>query len=274
MASPQIENGYTKIANEIFDALCKIRISGEARQVFDVIIRKTYGFNKTKDKIAMSIFSDLTGIPRSHCSRAVKKLEAMNLITVDRIRNISVYSVQKDYDNWLVLPKKVTLLTVTENGNEVLPILDVGVTENGNETVTENGNNKRKKETIQKKRKKLKSLFEADSCELRLSKLLYNLILKRNPKQKKPDFQSWAENIDLMIRLDNRTEQEIEDVIRWSQGNTFWRNNILSTDKLRKQFDALYLKAKDGTGTHQVSTGASDQDLAKIVAKRFERKRQ
>ena len=46
MANPQKENGYTSIANDIVEALAGIRIPGEARQCLDVILRKTYGWNK------------------------------------------------------------------------------------------------------------------------------------------------------------------------------------------------------------------------------------
>lgn len=46
MAEPQKENGYTPIANEIMDALCRIRIPGEERQVLDCISGKhTAGIN-------------------------------------------------------------------------------------------------------------------------------------------------------------------------------------------------------------------------------------
>ena len=45
-----------------------------------------------------------------------------------------------------------------------------------------------------------------------------------------------------MIRLDNRSAARIEEVLRWSQSDPFWQNNILSTEKLRKQFDQLELK--------------------------------
>ena len=38
MANPQTENGYTKIANEIMEALAHIRIPGEAMQVLLVIL--------------------------------------------------------------------------------------------------------------------------------------------------------------------------------------------------------------------------------------------
>jgi len=38
MASPQLENGYTRIANELMEALARIRIPGEARQVKESLI--------------------------------------------------------------------------------------------------------------------------------------------------------------------------------------------------------------------------------------------
>ena len=60
MANPQKENGYTAIANEIMEALCRHRIPGEDRQVLDVIFRKTYGFNKIEDYISLSQFVDMT----------------------------------------------------------------------------------------------------------------------------------------------------------------------------------------------------------------------
>jgi hypothetical protein len=38
-----------------------------------------------------------------------------------------------------------------------------------------------------------------------------------NPKVKEPNFTSWAKHIDLMIRIDKRTPEEIEKMIIWSQ---------------------------------------------------------
>jgi hypothetical protein len=46
-----------------------------------------------------------------------------------------------------------------------------------------------------------------------------------------------------MLRLDQRTEEQIEILIDWSQADPFWRGNILSMSKLREQFDALVLKS-------------------------------
>jgi len=88
--------------------------------------------------------------------------------------------------------------------------------------------------------------FSPQSPESFLSELLLSLILKRRPSLKSPNLQVWAKNIDLMIRCDNRSPEEIERVIRWVQADPFWQNNILSTDKLRKKFDQLALKMNQG----------------------------
>ncbi len=80
MANPQKENGYTPIANEIMEALARTRIPGEARQVLDVIIRKTYGFNKPDDLISLSQFVKSTGLKRPNVVRAIQKLLQMNII--------------------------------------------------------------------------------------------------------------------------------------------------------------------------------------------------
>lgn len=89
-----------------------------------------------------------------------------------------------------------------------------------------------------------KEPFLSDSIEIRLSRLLFSKIRERNQKQKEPNFQSWGNEIDKMLRVDKRSSEEIEAIILWSQADDFWQNNILSTSKLRKQFDSLLLKSK------------------------------
>jgi hypothetical protein len=110
--------------------------------------------------------------------------------------------------------------------------------------------NKNSKELKNSRIKEISSkLFADDSTELKLSKLLFSLIQKRNHNHKQPDLQKWANDIDLMLRIDKRNPSEIEKVINWCQHDNFWKNNILSTQKLRKQFDKLILimEADDAT---------------------------
>lgn len=109
MASPQKENGYTAIANEILDALCRTRISGEARQVLDVILRKTYGYNKKADHISLSQFVEATGIHKPEVCRALHKLEEMNIIAKSEGGVANRYVFVKNYESWKPLAKKQTL---------------------------------------------------------------------------------------------------------------------------------------------------------------------
>jgi len=87
-----------------------------------------------------------------------------------------------------------------------------------------------------------KKSFSSDSAEVRLSQLLLDLIRQRNPEHKSPDIEAWAKHVDLMIRLDRRHPEKIEQVIRWSQADAFWSKNILSPAKLREKFDQLVLQ--------------------------------
>lgn len=96
------------------------------------------------------------------------------------------------------------------------------------------------------KRSKVKqskdNIYSPTSEEFRLAKLLLDLILERKPDFKKPNLQDWAVHLDRIIHSDGRAPVAIEAVIRWCQQEDFWQNNILSTGKLRKQFDQLEMK--------------------------------
>ena len=97
-----------------------------------------------------------------------------------------------------------------------------------------------------------KEMFAEDSDEVRLSLLLVELIKGRSATFKKYDVQTWASHVDKMLRIDGRTPEAVEAVIRWCQGDDFWCNNILSTSKLRKQYDQLELKR---TGSNDGGAG-------------------
>jgi len=78
----------------------------------------------------------------------------------------------------------------------------------------------------------------------RLAGLLKAEIVRNSPNHKITQAQErqWSDTADLMLRLDHRTPEQIAEVIRWAQHDDFWRTNILSMEKLRKQFDQLSMK--------------------------------
>jgi len=100
MASPQKENGYTPIANELLEALCSLEISGACFRVMWVIVRKTYGYQKKIDTISLSQFEKITGMYRPTIIDAMDTLEQMKIIKIDRSNFINGYKLNKNYEEW------------------------------------------------------------------------------------------------------------------------------------------------------------------------------
>lgn len=124
MASPQKENGYTPIANEILDHLIQTKINSDAWKLVLFIIRKTYGFNKKQDKIALSQFVLATQLKKSVVCRGLNRLNSMNIIIRIANDDCTIYRFNKDFDTWKPLSKLLTLAkqqtTVSQTANESL----------------------------------------------------------------------------------------------------------------------------------------------------------
>jgi len=103
MKSPQKENGFTPIANELLDALSRVDFSPNEIKVLFSIIRKTYGWGKKEDQISFSQFCQSTGLPRRSIIRSLGALKTRNIITVSDAKNskINTYKIQKNYALWL-----------------------------------------------------------------------------------------------------------------------------------------------------------------------------
>jgi uncharacterized protein YdaU (DUF1376 family) len=90
--------------------------------------------------------------------------------------------------------------------------------------------------------KKEKNLFVETDAQFRLAEYLFARMRGNNPQAKEPNFQVWAQQFDLMLRVDKRTENDIQAVIDYCQEDYFWKSNILSAKKLRERFDQLWMK--------------------------------
>jgi hypothetical protein len=101
-------------------------------------------------------------------------------------------------------------------------------------------------ETKDKNTSRRKSrIYDKDSVYYRLALRLYERIKENNPDHKKPNLQKWADDVRLMMEYDHRTVEQIAYVIDWSQRDSFWKSNILSTKKLREKFDQLVIRIKE-----------------------------
>ena len=136
MANPQLSNGYTKIANELLEAICRLNISGNEMRILLYIIRRTYGFNKSYSEISLSEISAAVEIRREHIQKALKKLSAKKIIElhIHCGTKSQTISIVKNYEEWIVKTCATCLLqksaTVAENCNTT-------VAEIGNSTFKE-----------------------------------------------------------------------------------------------------------------------------------------
>lgn len=58
----------------------------------------------------------------------------------------------------------------------------------------------------------------------------------------KHPLEKWANTIRLMCERDQRNHREICDLFKWANQDGFWRDNVLSPDTLRKQWQKLTIK--------------------------------
>lgn len=78
--TPQTEDGYTRLSNELLEALAAAGLSGRQFAIVAAIIRKTYGYNKKADDIGLGQLVQMTGIDKAHVSRVVRELADANVI--------------------------------------------------------------------------------------------------------------------------------------------------------------------------------------------------
>lgn len=59
------------------------------------------------------------------------------------------------------------------------------------------------------------------------------------PLAKEPNYQKWANTIRLIRERDNIPPEQINSIFLWANNHSFWKTNILSPAKLRKQIPKL-----------------------------------
>lgn len=114
--------------------------------------------------------------------------------------------------------------------------------------------------------------FDEETIEYQLSEMLYKNILDNDDKTKKPNLYKWAEHIDKLMRIDKRSVEDIKKVIDFATNDDFWMSNILSTNKLRKQFPKLILKVREDNGGRNNKdfnkTKRANESIGADIAKR------
>jgi phage replication O-like protein O len=140
MKCPQLENGYTKISNELLEAIIKIKIASNEKSILLAILRKTYGWGKKEDKISYTQLENLTGLNRSNVNKGIKALVAKMILVAKQQPSGNIYQIQKDYSRWTSCRADTSCRLATTL-----------VAKQQTQLVAKQQHTKEKKETIQKK---------------------------------------------------------------------------------------------------------------------------
>lgn len=139
----ELEDGYTRIANELLEAVMLAGMTQHQLLVFMAVMRKTYGFNKKVDWVSNEQLSQLTGMLPHKCSAAKSALVKRNILTQEGRQT----GINKELSEWKneTYPKKVNL---PESGKKCLP--ESGNGSYPNRVTTKDNITKDKKDNINK----------------------------------------------------------------------------------------------------------------------------
>gem|GEM_PF-2226999 len=115
-ASPQKENGYTPIANELLEQIISFDFSKRQLVVIMAIARMTYGYNRKSDALSGWQIAQMTNLDRSNVSKTIAELIAMNVVTKHENGReshgvlVNEISINKHYTNWLTVVNSTTVV--------------------------------------------------------------------------------------------------------------------------------------------------------------------
>lgn len=111
--SPQLENGFARIANELLDAIIGFDFSKREQKVILCIIRKTYGFSKKVDDMTLTQIANATGLDLGNVSKTISELSHRNILLKQQGKYGYVLGINKNYGIWKTLLKQQPLVKTT-----------------------------------------------------------------------------------------------------------------------------------------------------------------
>jgi phage replication O-like protein O len=141
--NPQLEDGYTKIANKILEILISASLTLLQTKILLAIIRQTYGYNRKEAEISTRIFEKMTGIDRRNIQKTISQLLDCGIIIRREGRTAKFFNPVYNY----VINKKRVCEIYATPGVDLTPIPGVDLT-----PIKERNKilNKRRVETVDK----------------------------------------------------------------------------------------------------------------------------
>ena len=105
MASPQLEDGYTRISNELLEEIFRCEFNGSQLRVLLCLLRNTYGYGRKECDFSTGFVMKALGSDKKNTSVVIKSLIDSHVIKVVREASYTSarkVSLNKNYDEWKV----------------------------------------------------------------------------------------------------------------------------------------------------------------------------
>jgi phage replication O-like protein O len=152
LANPQKEDGYTAIANEILEAMARIKLSPTQYRLLFVVWRYTYGFQRKEADLSLAFLSNATGCDKRQLQREIKGLVDRKIIFQRLEKCLTrVIGFNKDHESWLAIGE-IDIVCSTNGETDNGETCDSAIGETDNPPIGEIDNQERKslKKTLKK----------------------------------------------------------------------------------------------------------------------------
>ena len=108
--SPQLEQGYTRIADAILEKVAKTKLNGTQFRILMIVWRSTYGWQKKEHELSEGFLSKATGIHKQQIKRELKKMIDDGILVIEKEATFTtgrVISFNKNYVNSIQVAKKI-----------------------------------------------------------------------------------------------------------------------------------------------------------------------
>ncbi|MGG4090605.1 replication protein [Paenibacillus lautus] len=225
MANPQLEDGYTRIANELLEATYRYKFNASQLAIIMCVWRFTFGFQRKRHAIAVSFISDATGLHKKQVQREINTLFENNVLQVEKEatnKTAREIKINKNYIEW----------TIEFRGSELDPSRGSGLVPSNDDL--EGANSLPKKES--KSLKKEKEIYTTGGVEKMAS--ISNTKLEKSRVGK----TEYAESVWL------KPEEHEKLLNEFGQDGLTWMMDVLSSYKLSvdKHYASDYAVFKRG----------------------------
>ena len=97
-----LRNGYTRVPNHILDALPQVGMNGTQHDICHILLRETYGWNRTERAISVGEMAQITHLSKRHIINQLDELARRHIIVRHaQPGKANIYKIQSDVSRWI-----------------------------------------------------------------------------------------------------------------------------------------------------------------------------